>query len=294
MKAYVIILNYKNFQETISLVDQLLQQEKINLHIVVVDNCSPNESFQELKQIFKSTPLVEILQSQRNGGYSYGNNFGLRYIKKYNPENVFILNNDILINHNKTLLNSIIKEKQKIPKAILCAPEMKINGIAQNSAWKLPDYKDCLIMATRTGQAIFKPPLQYKFPKEKKTEIVECVAGSFFLADYKKFESVGFFDEDIFLFGEETIIGFKIRQSGGINLLCRQYYYDHLWSKSINTEVGKLKRIKLQLYAREVFMRKYKDYGWLGFSFLRLLHAFRIFEEKFRLHLIYLHIIGKK
>lgn len=286
MKVYAVILNYKNFQETISLVDQLLQQEKIDLHIIVVDNCSPNESFQILKQTFKQAIKVEILQSEKNGGYSYGNNFGLRYIKKYNPENVFILNNDILINHDNTILNSIVEEKHKNPNAVLCAPEMKINGIAQNSAWKILNYKDCLIMATRTGQTLFKPLLQYQFPKEKKTETVECVAGSFFLADYKKLETLGFFDEDLFLFGEETILGFKIKQAKGINLLCRQYYYDHLWSKSIDTEVDKISRIQLQLFARELFLEKYIRIGRIKLFILKLLHRFRILEEKTRLFTI--------
>lgn len=290
MKVYAIILNYKTYKETTSLVHQLLRQELVDLHIVVVDNCSPNESFQYLKQTFEHKINVEILQSEKNGGYSYGNNFGLYYIKKYNPELVFILNNDIIIDSNKILLNSLINEKNKNPNAVLCAPTMKINGIEQNSAWKIPNYKDCLIMATRIGQLFFKTPTQYIFQDKKKTELVECVAGSFFLANYPKMEAIGFFDEDLFLFGEETIIAQKIKNSGGINLLCRQFHYEHLWSISINNDINKIQRIKLQLYGREVFLKKYTKSSWGKIIILKILHKIRILEEQTRLliHILFL------
>ena len=77
MKTIFIILNYKTFGETISIVDELLGEGLGDRRILIVDNASPNESFQVLTKTFFNEPKVEVISTEQNGGYAKGNNFAV-------------------------------------------------------------------------------------------------------------------------------------------------------------------------------------------------------------------------
>ena len=90
-----LILNYKTYNETIYLIRELLSQDIRENFILVVDNCSPNESFIRIKEAFQTEKRIECIRTDENGGYAKGNNYGLRYAKKYNPKYICIINNDV-------------------------------------------------------------------------------------------------------------------------------------------------------------------------------------------------------
>lgn len=75
----VIVLNYSNYSMTMECVDRI---KKSKSSIVVIDNCSPNNSFEELSDYYKEVKNVSVIKSGRNGGYAYGNNEGIRWVKK--------------------------------------------------------------------------------------------------------------------------------------------------------------------------------------------------------------------
>ena len=91
----LLILNYNNAKDTIELCNSLINQKDIKFKILVVDNCSPDNSHETIKDKLKENSLVEIIKSTTNGGYAKGNNVGLRYIEKnLGTKYVAILNND--------------------------------------------------------------------------------------------------------------------------------------------------------------------------------------------------------
>ncbi len=75
MKCGLVILNYNDFTMTQSLVDSIRDFPEIN-HVVIVDNNSPNESYEVLKKC--EGGKITVIQSGRNGGYSFGNNVGIK------------------------------------------------------------------------------------------------------------------------------------------------------------------------------------------------------------------------
>ena len=78
-KVAIIILNYKSWTDTIeeiSICNEVLQIG--NEDIIVVDNCSPNESAEKLKAEADIKGFV-FIASPVNNGYAAGNNIGLRY-----------------------------------------------------------------------------------------------------------------------------------------------------------------------------------------------------------------------
>ena len=80
-----IILNYKTYKDTLVLVDSLLEQGLGNRRIIIIDNASPNESYEILNAKYGNNGSVDVIYSEENGGFSKGNNIGLRFAKKYNP-----------------------------------------------------------------------------------------------------------------------------------------------------------------------------------------------------------------
>ena len=93
----VLILNYMSYQDTLRYVDNLKDQKGVRLQILIVDNCSPNESFDELSGAFRKDKQVAVIQSPINGGYADGNNFGLHFLSEKDVDFILISNNDIYL-----------------------------------------------------------------------------------------------------------------------------------------------------------------------------------------------------
>ena len=94
MKLGVVILNYKSYDVTL---DCLAKMEKLNLvdDIVIVDNNSPNDSYQKL-QVMQPGHRWKLLQSGENRGYSAGNNIGIRYLMEHTDDDIIgIVNPDV-------------------------------------------------------------------------------------------------------------------------------------------------------------------------------------------------------
>ena len=82
MKVAVIIVNYNDAEQTVLYVNKIKEYNNIQ-KIVVVDNLSTNaDTMDILRQI--DDEKVTIIQSGKNGGYSYGNNFGVKYLESQN------------------------------------------------------------------------------------------------------------------------------------------------------------------------------------------------------------------
>ena len=74
-KVAIIILNYNDSENTIRYVNEISNYDILN-KIVIVDNHSNKEN--EYEKLLKlASDKVDVIRSDKNGGYSYGNNYGL-------------------------------------------------------------------------------------------------------------------------------------------------------------------------------------------------------------------------
>lgn len=92
-----VILHYQAIDETkdcIETIDKMVTGEK---RIVVVDNCSPNGSGEELAQLYEHSNLVTVIMTRENLGFAKGNNIGFIEAKKNNPDFIVVMNNDVFI-----------------------------------------------------------------------------------------------------------------------------------------------------------------------------------------------------
>jgi len=266
---YIIILNYQSFQDTIKYVECLQQQKNIKLNILIVDNCSPNKSFDILKNQFLNCNNVEVIKSERNGGYAYGNNFGLRHIENKNIDYILISNNDIEI-ADTLLLSKMIQKYEKLENPAFVSPTMYIgNKPSRLLASKLPALLDDLVESLRVFNFFFKNIRTYDIPKQSKYFEVDCLPGSFFMAKKNIFYEIGLLDEKTFLYMEEAILAYKVKKSKYRNYILTNLEYNHLTAQTISVELNNLEMRKHLMDSRIYFHKEYLKTNIFGIFLLK-------------------------
>ena len=106
-KVLIVILNYGTYDLTIKLIHDLqLNLDYSNYDIMVVDNCSPNESAVVLEETSKCGDFI-FIANKENSGYAAGNNIGIRYGITNGYAYSWILNNDVELRERNVLQHMI-------------------------------------------------------------------------------------------------------------------------------------------------------------------------------------------
>ena len=107
-----LILHYLAYEETTICVDSIINNVKGKKKIVIVDNDSPNNSYQKLINRYEKEKIVDIIKTEKNLGFANGNNYGYQYcIENYNPEFIVVMNNDMEIKQDNFI--DLIKKSFK-------------------------------------------------------------------------------------------------------------------------------------------------------------------------------------
>ena len=89
--VYCVVLNWNGWQDTLACLASLMLQDYPSLVVVVVDNCSQNDSVARIKQNY---PFIQLLETGANLGFSGGNNAGIRLALENGADYVWLLNSD--------------------------------------------------------------------------------------------------------------------------------------------------------------------------------------------------------
>jgi GT2 family glycosyltransferase len=256
MNCCCLILNYNGYEETAQLIKIIADYNFSN--ILVVDNCSTDNSFYELQK--HATKKISIIRTFKNGGYGSGNNFGMRYaFEVLKADLVLICNPDVVYEDGLiSRLKSLFKENKKIG-VVSALQKDKNQREVTISAWKIPNTWDYIFSV---GGILKKciPTFYYSldFLHHTSTVQVDCVAGSLLMISKDAFKVTGGYDEDIFLYCEETTLGCKMRDAGYETYLCSDCTYTHLQGVSISKSIKSiLQQKKIMLNSHHVLLRKY-------------------------------------
>lgn len=263
-----VILNYNDFVTTKRLVEKIKNYTIFN-EIIVVDNCSTDGSFEKLK-----TDCIDdahIIQSDMNKGYGYGNNFGIKIAKeKFDCNLAVIANPDI--SFEESLIKKLISVYQKDEKcAVVSCSHINPRTNKVGGAWKIPTYMEYTFSSLFLIRNLFKK-------KEEKTNkeytVVDCVPGSMLIVDIDKFQSVGGYDERVFLYCEETILGYKLKRNGYKTYFFQNDTYFHCHAVSTSKSIPSVVNRQRILYkSRLHFLREY-----LGVNRLQLVIASGVYK----------------
>lgn len=277
MTLSVIILNYnvRYFLEQCLLTVQEAVTG-LDAEIIVVDNASADESCAMVRERF---PNVILLENKENVGFSKANNQGVTIAK---GEYVCILNPDTALQKNtfKEVLsfaenhpdfgaigiryvdgtgNFLPECKRNIP-----SPKVSLHKILGLKSEKYSYYATHL-SETESGK-------------------VAVLAGAFMLIKKARYQEVGGFDEDYFMYGEDIDLSYKLTKAGYAN-----YYFGKIPMLHYKGESTTKDKIYLRRFygAMRIFYGKHfrhtmflKLLVYLGVHLSRMIAFFRLAKKK--------------
>ncbi|HFU3827014.1 TPA: glycosyltransferase family 2 protein [Streptococcus suis] len=106
-----VILHYQAMEETILCVDTIKNMAKEEKKIFIVDNASPNKTGINLREKYSQDSEVIVLLSEKNLGFAQGNNIGYKEARKFSPEFIVVMNNDVFLTQEN--FYSLLQESHK-------------------------------------------------------------------------------------------------------------------------------------------------------------------------------------
>lgn len=270
MDVLFLILNYKTYNETILLTKELISATtSLSYCILIVDNYSPNDSYEKIKDTFAGVEKVEVVSSGENGGYAKGNNYGLKYAKKYMPQYVCIINNDV--HFSMQTIEHLCNWYEKLPNVGFISPRQI-----------LPDGKDAVfcsmeVPTLKSDLAWYNPFSHRKYLYTENTVIkgvneIGIIPGAFIFTNYQQFEKLGFFNESTFLFCEERFIAKEAQLAGLKNYIILNETYLHAHSTTIKNDASENRQRKMILDGRCLYYKKYSNHPKVAVMSLKLLY----------------------
>lgn len=198
----VVIVTYNSEPDIYGCLEALYAKNDLGeqLEVIVVDNSS--RSFDHLQK--ELTRLygdrVQVLRNTQNGGYGQGNNIGIRHSS---APIVMIMNPDVRL--KEFSLKAVVARYRQDERLAICGFKQVINeqGKAGQSFSLLNHYPGWIRLI---GNGLAKR--------------LDCFcgrhmyfSGACFCVRKQTFEQAGLFDEQIFLYGEENDIHYRIRQA---------------------------------------------------------------------------------
>lgn len=253
-RVLIVILNYGTYDFTINLINELRADlDYENYSIMVVDNCSPNESAEVLAGKSQEMNFIFYV-NKTNAGYAAGNNIGIRYGIEHGYEYSWILNNDVELREKNVLTHMVdIAEKDNRIGCIgpmiytldssICAPYCR-----RPSFWSM------------TGGIGAEKKYRHQFIYQSGE--VYRVYGCCMLLKNKAMAAVDCMDERTFLYGEEDILAEQ--------MLMRDYvsYYDadvsvtHKESASMKQMSRNRKKLQIRETGKsmELYLKEYRRF----------------------------------
>jgi len=263
----IVIVNYnvRDFLKS-CLISIEAAKKDLNIETIVVDNHSIDNSVEYLKPQF---PKVKFIALPENIGFARANNIAIkevrgRYTLILNPDT--ILNEDTLV---KMLAYMDSNPEVWIAGCKILNPDMSFQ-LACRREFPTPFVSFSKLFG-----------LQALFPKSKlfarynqtfrsidETYYVDAIMGAFMFARTDKLQSLGGFDEDFFMYGEDLDLCYRANQLGGKIA----YYHETsiIHYKGESTKRSSINEIKHFYEAMEIFVRKHYASSKIFLLFLKL------------------------
>ncbi len=109
--VYIVLVNYNGYQDTVECVESLKKISYGNYRIVIVENASKDAETLRNDSFLNENAV--ILYAEENGGFSEGNNIGIRYAIDHDADYVLLLNNDTVV--TESFLDALVETAESDP-----------------------------------------------------------------------------------------------------------------------------------------------------------------------------------
>lgn len=250
----IVILNYGTYDLTLNLIRELKRDlDYENYSIIVVDNCSPNESAEILES--KKDELGYIFYANKtNAGYAAGNNIGIRYGIDHGFAYSWIMNNDVEI-REKNVLSHMVEIAEKNKKigcigpmiysldGVICAPYCRRQSF-WNMTFGIAGEKKYRKQFINTSREVYRVYGCCMLLKNSVMAEVECM------------------DERTFLYGEEEILAERMLAKGYVSYYDSEVSVTHKESASMKRMSTNRKKLQITTSkkSRELYLKEYRRF----------------------------------
>lgn len=241
----IIILNYngKNWLEKLlsSLRSNYLNKSSFNITVTVVDNCSSDDSVLYLKSLNR----VKIIESDKNGGFAYGNNLA---ISVSDARYVMLLNSDTEIPGSEGNLDILIDYMDNHKKAAVITPKIILtNGDPDKACHRgEPTPWAAFCHFSGLGKLFSKSTIFARYHQSYKDlnviHKIDACTGAAMLIRRSAIEITGLLDERFFMYAEDLDWCRRFRENGfeiifnpNVTIIHHKYK-SGIQSADINTE----------------------------------------------------------
>lgn len=115
----IITINYNESEVTLDLLQSIRRLTYPNYEIIVVDNASPNDNPDNIKEKY---PEVNLIKSKENLGFAGGNNLGVKQAK---GDYLLFINNDTIV--PKGFIEPLVETLQENKNIGMVSPKIKFH-----------------------------------------------------------------------------------------------------------------------------------------------------------------------
>ena len=214
MELSIIIVNYNTRDLLRGCLRSIYSsQGDFDYEVIVVDNCSPDDSVEMVRQEF---PQAKLIASEINRGYAYANNLGFRQARGHY---LLLLNPDTVL--PPTALQGMLDFKEEHPDAGVAGPKLVLadGSLDLASRRSFPTLDVAFYRLVGLSKRYPNSPrynrynLGYLDPNQ--VAEVDSVVGAFMCIRREALDQAGLFDERFFMYAEDIDLCYRIKVDHG-------------------------------------------------------------------------------
>ena len=267
MKTGMIIVHYNDYESINNLINNVKDYNILD-KVLIVDNNSNSDIKDKLKSLINGK--VELLENSDNKGFSYAINKGAKkLIDELGECNLIVSNSDVEIAKEDDL-KELISYLNDANIGEVAPTIIEHEGL--NRGWRNPTPMiDALMNMVYIHRKIRKKHVFYKEDHYKdNVSNVEVVSGCFFLLRSNTLKEINYLDENVFLYYEENILAKKLEKINKKIIVLNNIKIKHNHSVSIDKNIKKIKKLKLQKQSQYYFQKNYNNANLFERVFLKL------------------------
>lgn len=236
----VIIVTYNTYKLTLNCIESIFCNTKdISFEIILVDNASTDGS----REYFTKDERIIYIYNDVNAGFGTANNIGYKYSSgKY----IFLLNSDTILKNNA--IKMFYDKMESLPKDVACCGAWLIDadGNHIHSYGLFPKWYDVFICDKATTQN----------DDCRGDKRVDYITGADLFVRRSVIEKYGMFDENFFMYYEETDMQERYRRQNFYSMIIDGPLIIHLEGKSAKPSIRKG---NMMLESRIYYFKKRMD-----------------------------------
>lgn len=247
-KISIVIVSYNVRAYLVQCIESVRKAlHGIDGEIVVVDNCSSDDTVAELRKHSD----VRLIANKENVGFARANNQAIRQTES---EYVLLLNPDTVV--YEPTLRGCLDFMDAHPEAGGAGVRMltREGNVAPESRRAIPTPWVSMLKMLGFNSRYYMSHLPWDEPCR-----IEVISGAFCMLRRKVLEQTGLLDEDFFMYGEDIDLSYRLLHAGWQNWYLP---YDIIHYKGESTQKTSFRYVHVFYQAMLIFFRKH--YGHLS------------------------------